>query len=167
LLNRHAWLRRVALARGGEPAAVDDIMQDVAVAAANGYASLRDGARIDAWLYRLTVTAALQYRRRMGRQRRLAMRFAEQTQPTDIAGCDPLDWIASSEQSATIRQALQRLPPKDVEILLLKYGDDLSYAELAARLGLSTSAVDGRLQRARTRLRSQLARQAPAMFTRD
>ncbi len=151
----HAWLRRVALARGGEAAAVDDIMQDVAVAAAENHGRLRDPTRVESWLYRLTVTAALHYRRRCGRRRKLIERAVER-EPTRVETDPTYDWLVSDEQTRLVRQALERLPPKDAEILLLKYADDCKYHELAERLGISPSAVDGRLQRARRRLRSEL-----------
>jgi RNA polymerase sigma-70 factor (ECF subfamily) len=46
------------------------------------------------------------------------------------------------------------LSPRDAEILLLKYTEDWSYRELAAHLGISESAVEARLHRARGRLRA-------------
>jgi RNA polymerase sigma-70 factor (ECF subfamily) len=46
------------------------------------------------------------------------------------------------------------LPRRDGEILLLKYTEDWSYRELAAHLGISESAVEARLYRARSRLRA-------------
>ena len=55
-----------------------------------------------------------------------------------------------------VRAALQRLPRRDAEILLLKYTEDWSYRELAAHLGVSESAVEARLHRARTRLREAM-----------
>ena len=51
---------------------------------------------------------------------------------------------------------MQRMLPRDAEILLLKYTEDWSYRQLAARLGISENAVKARLHRARLRLRSEL-----------
>ena len=34
---------------------------------------------------------------------------------------DPLDWLLADERKAMVRQALAKLPPRDAEILLLKY----------------------------------------------
>ena len=56
-----------------------------------------------------------------------------------------------------IRVALDRVPKRDAEILLLKYTEDWSYRDLAQRLGISTTAVQARLHRARAKLRSELA----------
>jgi RNA polymerase sigma-70 factor (ECF subfamily) len=160
LAKRHRWLRSVAGMRSGEPAAVDDIMQDVAVAAAKNHASLRDQSALPAWLYQLTVAAALQHRRRCGRQRKLVERFVEKVQPQEAVNQSPDDWLLASERDSMVRTALKQLCPKDAEILMLKYGHGWTYQQLADRLGKSPSAIDGRLQRARKRLRCELARMA-------
>ena len=56
-----------------------------------------------------------------------------------------------------MREALAKLDRCDAEILMLKYTEDWSYKELATRLGLSESAVEARLHRARQRLRGLLS----------
>ena len=52
--------------------------------------------------------------------------------------------------------ALTRLPPRDAEVLILKYAEGWSYRELAEHLGQSEPAVESRLHRARQRLRQEL-----------
>jgi len=135
-------------------------MQQVALAAMAKGHQLRDLGSIGPWLYRLAVVEALQYRRRQGRRRSLMQRFAERVPPTDCdtREADPLDWLLADERQALVRQALRCLPPRDAEILLLKYSEDWSYRQLAEHLGLSHSAVEARLHRARRRLRQALAR---------
>jgi RNA polymerase sigma-70 factor (ECF subfamily) len=61
------------------------------------------------------------------------------------------------ERVALVRQALVRLPPRDLEVLMLKYGEQWTYRELADHLGITAKAVDCRLLRARARLRCELA----------
>ena len=55
-----------------------------------------------------------------------------------------------------VQDALAKLPPRDAEILLLKYSEDWNYHDIAARLDISHAAVEARLHRARLRLRSEL-----------
>jgi RNA polymerase sigma-70 factor (ECF subfamily) len=103
----------------------------------------------------LAVRQALLYRRRCGRQHRLISRYAGR-QATG-AGASPfpdaLEGLLNDERRASVRAALERLPRRDAEILLLKYTEDWSYRELAERLGIGESAVESRLHRARQRLR--------------
>jgi RNA polymerase sigma-70 factor (ECF subfamily) len=167
LAQHGRWLRTVVLARVGDAAAADDVMQEVAAVAVEKGHQLRDPARVAPWLYRLAVVAALQYRRRQGRGRKLIDRFAERRRPTeaDAREPDPLDWLLADERKKLVRQALGLLRRRDAEILLLKYTEDWSYRQLAEHLGLSTSAVEARLHRARQKMRQALARLDPSLAT--
>jgi RNA polymerase sigma-70 factor (ECF subfamily) len=99
------------------------------------------------------------YRRKLGRGRKLAARYVERVAyaEADTRVPEPLDWLVSDERRDLVRRALAQLAPRDAEILLLKYTEDWSYRQLADHLGLSQSAVEARLHRARARLRTQLA----------
>jgi len=55
------------LARVGERAAVDEVMQEVALAAVRQKAPIEDRAKIGSWLYRVAVMQSLLYRRSRGR----------------------------------------------------------------------------------------------------
>jgi len=160
LLAEHdRWLRTVVRARLGEPQAVEEVMQEVALAACQQKAPLADPAKAAPWLYRLAVRQALLYRRKQGRRRKLADGYAKRASANDRQQCqaDPLGWLLADERRRLVRLALARLPKRDAEILLLKYTEDWSYMELADHLGISHSAVESRLHRARKRLRSELA----------
>jgi len=157
VLGQHeAWLRAVIYARVREPQVVDDVLQEVALAAVEQKAPINDPAKVSQWLYRLAVLNSLMFRRRQGRRRKWLRRYAEDTKVQTQDGYDPLMWLISAERRETVRKALNRLPPKDVEILLLKYGQDWRYEEIAQHLGISNSAVQTRLFRARQRLRDEL-----------
>jgi RNA polymerase sigma-70 factor (ECF subfamily) len=56
-----------------------------------------------------------------------------------------------------IERALAALPPADREVLMLRHFDGLSYAELAASLGIPVGTVMSRLFNARKRLRDGLS----------
>jgi RNA polymerase sigma-70 factor (ECF subfamily) len=157
LAEHGRWLRTVVFARLGEPQAADEVMQELALAVLRQSAPLADRAKLAPWLYRLAVTQALLYRRTHGRRRKLTDRYAIRVRPTeaDEQG-DPLSWILADERRRLVREALARLSSRDGEILLLKYTYDWSYRELSEHLGISHSAVEARLHRARSRLRCEL-----------
>jgi len=166
VLSEHGrWLRTVVLARVGEAAAAEDVLQDVAVAAVAKGHQLRDPQSVAPWLYRLAVMAALQYRRRQGRRRKLLDRFVERRMRhgDDAREADPLDWLLADERKSIVRKALARLPRRDAEILLLKHTEDWSYRQLAEHLGISTSAVEARLHRARQKMRKALCAVDPSL----
>ncbi len=160
LLGQHErWLRTVIFARLGGHEGVDEVLQEVSLAAVRQQAPLADQSKAAPWLYRLAVLQALLYRRRHGRRRKLLDRYAQRWRPTefDSGTPDPLAWLLADERRQMVRQAVERLLPRDAEILLLKYTEGCNYHELAARLGISHAAVETRLHRARARLRKELA----------
>lgn len=159
LLQEHdRWLRTIVYARLGEPQAVDDVMQEVALAAVRQSAPIQDKTKVAPWLYRLAVRQTLLYRRKMGRSRNLTKRYADRFQPSenDTREESPLDWLLSSERHTQVRYAMRQLRPSDAEILLLKYAQNWNYHKIADHLGISHSAVEARLHRARGRLRKEL-----------
>lgn len=154
LSEHEPWLKRVIGARTREPQAVDEVWQQVALAAVEQRWPLADVARVAPWLHRLAVVASARYCRQQGRRRRALASLAasDRTGPPD-----PLGWLMRAERVELTRQALARLEARDAEILLLKYGERWSYRQIALQLGISEKAVDCRLLRARERLRRELA----------
>ncbi|REK06769.1 MAG: RNA polymerase sigma factor [Planctomycetota bacterium] len=159
LAKHDRWLRTVVLARLGESGAVDEVMQEVSLAAVRQQSPIADASKVAPWLYRLAVTQSLLYRRRQGRMRKLTTRYAERFRPGQHdprPEADPLAWLLADEQTQLVRQAIGRLPRREAEILLLKYTENWSYEQLAQHLGASHSAVESRLHRARASLRREL-----------
>ncbi len=159
ILSQHdRWLRTIVYVRLGEPQAVDDVMQEVALAAVRQSAPINDPQKVAPWLYRLAVRQSLLYRRKMGRSRNLTRRYADRYRPTerDVREHSPLEWLLSDERHASVRKALTNIRSTDAELLLMKYAQNWNYHQIAEHLGISHSAVEARLHRARARLRKEL-----------
>ncbi|MGL6194157.1 MAG: RNA polymerase sigma factor [Thermoguttaceae bacterium] len=159
LRSNQNWLRTVIAARVGEPAAVDEVWQEVSLAAFQQKAPLQDVTKVAPWLYRIAVTQSLMYRRKMGRRRKLMDRYVQRYEPTeeDTTEANPLDWLLAQERQAMVRDAMERLPQRDRETLMLKYVHNWSYKEMADKLGSTVPAIQAKLHRARQRLREELA----------
>ena len=158
LVEHGRWLLLVVLARVGDRHAAEEVLQEVALAALAQHAPMTDRSKVGPWLHRLAVNKALLFRRGRGRRVRMMARHAdrEATRGEPSAEADPLEWLVRDERAGLVRTALDRLPRRDAEILLLKYLEDWSYRDLADHLGLSVPAIEARLHRARGRLRSEL-----------
>ena len=156
MLARHdRWLRTVVAARLGERQAVDEVLQEVGLAAL-AHPNPVDPAIVAGWLYRLAIHKTLMWRRTTGRRHKLVGRYADRVRIESNEVVDPLGWLLLDERSVLIRQAVAGLPPRDAEILLLKYTEDWSVRDLAAHLGQTESAIESRLHRARGKLRQAL-----------
>lgn len=159
LAEHGPWLKQVIRLRVGEPQAVDEIWQEIACHAI-GRSGLQFPTNVAAWLYRTAVRQALLFRRKAGRQRKLLERYGHRANSSTSDSC-PLSWLMATERHAMVRAALDRLPVRDAQVLVLKYSEDRTYQEIATHLGASASAIEARLHRARQRLRNSLVQLDP------
>lgn len=153
--SRHeAWLRTALHSRLGNSDEVDEVMQEVALAAANQSAKSQTVERIGPWLYRVALRQVMLFRRKAGRRKKLVDRFrharVERHERT------PLQFLLSQEQARLVRQAMSEMPELERQLLMLKYVEGFSYGGIADRLGVSASAVQSRLHRARAALRESI-----------
>jgi RNA polymerase sigma factor (sigma-70 family) len=156
IIDNRKWLWSVVYARLGDANLTDDILQDVFVAACKSKENWPEIRQIRGWLYQIAVRQVLQFQRREIRQRRLIERYSSM-KPADG---DPslLDRFCGSEQVDTVRTALWLLRPSDRQVLLLKYGDELSCRDIATHMGVTETTVQTRLLRARRHLRGLLTK---------
>lgn len=159
LEENQTWLRTVIAARVGEAAGVEEVFQEVSLAAVRQKSPIQDSTKIAPWLYRLAVIHSLLYRRKMGRKRKLLDRYQEKIPipDHDVRQVEPLEWLLAEERKKMVGEAMKRLPNNLRELLMLKYVHDWSYKEMADKLGVTVSAVQARLHRARAVLREKLA----------
>ena len=112
LAEHGRWLRTVICARLGEPQAVDEVMQEVSLAAVRQQAPLNDPEKVAPWLYRLAVRQTLLYRRKQGRRRKMVDRYARRFRPTeaDTRQADPLGWLLAEERRTQVRRQCRVCP---------------------------------------------------------
>jgi RNA polymerase sigma factor (sigma-70 family) len=158
LAQHDRWLRTALFARLGERQAVDEVIQEVSLAATSLRTPLGDPARAGAWLYRVAIRQAMLYRRRRGRRQKLLDGYSQSWSEDPPIVPDPLAVLLLEERRKLIRDALLTLSRRDAEILLLKYTEDWSCRELAQHLGVGESCIEARLHRARQRLREAMAK---------
>ncbi len=145
-------LYRVALALLHNSSEAEDVVQDVFLRVVQHSQKLGDILEPKPWLVRITWNLAMDRRRRV-RPDQLDDLFAEELVSADLPADQALD------EAGRIRQvlgAIERLPKRERQALLLSAMDELSAAEIAAVLGRSESSVRSLLFRARTHLRQRL-----------
>ena len=135
---------RLALRMCGEAAA------EAFLAAWRALPEFRGTCRFSTWLYRLTTNAAIDWLRREKRHRGMDD-VTELELPDD--GPSPQDQAEQAETQQAVRRALSRLSE---QVLLLRYMQELDYAEIAAALEISEGTVKSRISRAKMRLRELL-----------
>jgi len=136
----------------------EDTVQDTFIRVLEHQRKLPAIRDLRVWLIRITWNLALDRRRRI-RPEQMDDLFAEslvsRTLPADQA-------LHEAQRHKAVFRELERLPPKERQVLLLSALEELGTAEMAAILGKSESAVRALLFRARTRLRERLNQGATA-----
>jgi len=154
LLENLNWVRGVARAVAGE-AEADDLAQDVWLRAAEHPPEQAASAR--AWLSRVLRNAHLQKRRADGRRReREAVIGAG---PAARTSETPDEVVARAEAQRRMVEALFQLDEASRQILILRYFQQWTPAQIASSLGQTPGAVRTRLSRALARLRRNLSQE--------
>jgi RNA polymerase sigma-70 factor, ECF subfamily len=100
------------------------------------------------WLFVVAANLARDDGRRRLRERKHLTLLRSEPEPQRPEAAESLD---ADSRRARVQAALERLSPRDREVLLL-WDADLSYEEIAAHTGLARGAVGTTLARARRRL---------------
>ena len=125
-----------------------DVVQEVFIKAMREARLFDDEFKIKAWLFR--VTSNLCFNQVRNRKRRGAI-LDSMVKP-EAFRADQMDTVFAGEQREEMSEALEHLSDDHREILVLRYYDDLSYAEIAEVLQVKLGTVMSRLSRARMRL---------------
>ncbi len=144
---------------------VKDVVSETLRRAIEGRERLRQGAELRAWVVGIARHVALDVLRARAR----SVRRATPDGPTDSSPSpveavpdpapSPLDRVVSAEQAAIVARALQTLPERSREALVLFHVEGLSYAEIAVRLGVPLGTVATWILRARRALADVLAQE--------
>lgn len=109
------------------------------------------------WISRITYNVCL---RRLQRQGRNPARSTDQElmeSYPDRQRDNPEQRVAREEVDAVVDASLSTLPAQDRALLVMRYREGMSVAEVAEATGMPANTVKTRLFRARGRLREQLA----------
>lgn len=157
--RRRATVYRFALHMTGDPAAADDVTQEVFLAVmrdASRYQPGRSG--VTAWLCGIARNHA---RRRLeGDRRTVQLEDDDEGEWPAVVG-DPLADLTRAEGVASLRAAILTLPLRYREVVVLCDLQELSYAGAADALGCAVGTVRSRLHRGRALLASKLTQTGP------
>jgi RNA polymerase sigma-70 factor (sigma-E family) len=143
-------VRLAAMLLGDVPTA-EDLVQDSFVALHTAWRRLADGDRALSYLRQSVV-----YRCRAAQRQRLVTHKAAPGITPGIPAAVPEQ--ATLAGHSAIISALQTLPARQREVLVLRYYADLPEAQIATTMGISTSAVKSHMARAMSSLQAELCR---------
>jgi RNA polymerase sigma-70 factor (ECF subfamily) len=142
-------------ARGGE-----EVAQEVLLELWNGRDRYRAQGKLRIWLVTL---ARNRCRNRLRDERRRSRLLEGAAEPPGAAsaGAGQLEQLLEAERRREVREALLVLSPKLREAVLLRFDQELSYAEIARIVGTSEANARSRVFLGLRRLRERLGKEAP------
>lgn len=152
-----------ALRLSTNPHRAEELFQDTWLKAIRNLGSFR-GGRFLSWLFRITHNLHVDGIRKQADTVSLHAPSAateatlEDCLPDPSPG--PGQLAADADGVARIRAAVDRLPPEQKEVFVMRTEADLTFREIAATLNISINTALGRMHYALARLRKDLACEA-------
>lgn len=147
--RHHVMLYNFFLRLTGRRGPSEDLVQDVFVRILKYRSTYRSESKFSVWMYQIARNAHVDHLRKQKPELPLEEQFEEP------AGAEaPLaDRMDSEIDAALLRQALDRLPLRKREILLLSRYEDMKYKDIAELLGCSIETIKSSVHRAIKELR--------------
>lgn len=142
---RFPALRRSAFLLTGDWALAEDLVQTALARTYGKWGGLRDNGSFEAYVRRTMATTYTSWWRRKWRAETPTEELPE------VAGRNPYDGVDDRD---TVLRALATLPRRARAVLVLRYFEDMTEAQIAAALGCSVGTVKSSLSRALARLRA-------------
>ena len=169
LFTRHqGQILRFFRRKGFDPEACRDLTQDTFVSVYKGLKDLRQEEQFESWLFAIAHNVWCSQIERQTAQKRSVMLLSlegdsESDDRPSIAArvadqnADPLTVALDKEKLEKLSEAMQQLPQQMRRCAQLRVVHDLSYAEIAALMGISINTVKAHLHQAQKALRTQLS----------
>ena len=149
-LEFHPRLRQFVISRISDESAADDILQNVFLKIHAHIERLKDPARVEGWIYRITRNAIIDHYR---------TRKIEAEIPQHISISDKMpEKIDCKTGYTSIKAIIETLSHPYAEALFLTEFEGLTQKELAQKLNIGVSGAKSRVQRARRMLKAKLGK---------
>ena len=137
------------LVRGSDDA--EDVVQEACLRAFRYFGTFR-GGNARAWLLRIVHTTAIRWLQK-NRAQQLATEFNEEIHSEGYEALNPETVLLQRADTQLLEQAMNHLPVRWREVLMLRELEGLSYKEIAEVVGVPMGTVMSTLFRARERFR--------------
>ena len=138
----------------------EDVIQDTFLSVYKHLHAFRETCKFSTWLIRIGINTSLMLlrkRRRLSETTTNEFEMLELHDPTP----DPEQECLTDQARLTLRNAIQRLPPRMRGVMDLYYRSEGRTKEAAAMLGITESAAKSRILRARRMLHRLLKQENP------
>jgi RNA polymerase sigma-70 factor (ECF subfamily) len=117
----------------------DEIAQDTFVKAYEALGSFRGDAKLYTWLYKIMLNAVIQRSRKRKTRKMVGLEEVAETMESGELSAD--NSMIRRETTKIIEKAIDTLPPKQREVFLMRFYDELPYEDIARLVGTSVGGL--------------------------
>jgi len=145
----------------GQRDEAEDIAQEAFLRFHRSLSTFRGDSSIGTWLYRTVSRLAIDHLRRERLRRKIFFfRSADNDQPDPLdlvsdKSASPQEQLLAQETGQHMQQVLEKLPPQQKAVFVLRHLEQMPLKEIAYTLGLKEGTVKAHLHRAVTQFRKE------------
>ena len=144
----------MALDMTGNHHDAEDLSQEVFIKVFGAIKDFRGDSKLSSWLYRIAMNTCIDKTRR---KRLKLVELDERVAEKPSSGDDPQRAMEARSTQKQIDQALQKLPPRQRCIFVMRHYNEMMLREIAENLKISEGTVKAQLFRAVHRLQKELS----------
>jgi RNA polymerase sigma-70 factor (ECF subfamily) len=148
---------------GGDHDEADEIAQETFVKVYEALGNFRGESQFYTWVYRIMMNAVIYKNRRK--------RVKKDVELEDVAdhiaseGDSPDESIQRQEMTKLIEEAIETLPPKQREVFLMRFYEEMPYEDIAEILGTSVGGLKANYFHAAKKITEYVQRQSDENIT--
>ncbi|HBC45657.1 MAG TPA: RNA polymerase subunit sigma-24 [candidate division Zixibacteria bacterium] len=143
------------------PDEANDLVQETFIKAFGSLKTYDHNYRFSTWLYKIAANSSIDFLRKrkldsLSLDKPIATKDGDVQMEIPDNTYNPEHDLRNQERSNGIEEAIESLPEKYKEVIVLRHKEDRSYEEIAALLKVPVGTVKARIFRARELLKKKL-----------
>ena len=135
----------------------EDLVQETYLKALKGFAAFQQGSNFRAWMYRILRNTFLTSRTGLSVKMTEPLDLEQDPAGLPVTSDTPESMLLARADQQAVQDAIEQLPVRFREVILLCDMEEMSYQEIAETIGVPIGTVMSRLSRARKSMRELLA----------
>ena len=145
---------------------VEDLTQEAFIKAFNSLGRFNEEFAFSTWLYKIATNSSIDYIRKkklytMSINKPISQEDSDYSFELPDSTYEPDKFIIQRQKAKIIAEAIEQLPPKYKQVIILRHNEERDYSEIAKILKIPIGTVKAHIFRARELLSKYLRERIP------